>query len=79
MAEVKREVIPVAIRISKDGELSVTIAEENHRQVMAMLAQMFCGAFDIAGEHDQLVCDTLAAMALTRNGWKAEKDERTWQ
>ena len=79
MALEKAEIIPVAIHIGKEGDVSVTIAEENHRQVMAMLAQMFCGAFDIAGEHDQLVCDTLAAMALTRAGWKAEKDARTWQ
>ncbi len=77
--EAKKEIIPVAITVHKNGDISVAIAEENQRQVMATLAQTFCGAFDIAGEHDQLVCDTLAAMALIQRGWKAEKEKRTWQ
>lgn len=45
-----------------DGNVDIRIDEEQYRSIMTSLSQAMCGAFDVAGEHEEEVYRTIRAM-----------------
>ena len=62
----KRISITMKIQMTRDGRLSAVMEEERRREVIASYAQLLCGAFDIAGEHEAEVVETMARIATGR-------------
>lgn len=50
-------------RASSDGTVELSIDQKQRRLVVASLAAAMCGAFDVAGEHEQEVMNTLRLVA----------------
>ena len=75
MIEKQMQVIPLSMCIDKDGNVSIDMEEKDRRRIMVTLSQIFCGAFDIAGEHDQLVIDTMVALMHWRKKAVHEREE----
>ncbi len=59
----KRKQPPVIVNTFTDGTVECIFDEEHHGQVIAYLSQAMCGAFDVAGEHEAEVRNTLTIMA----------------
>ncbi len=59
----KRISITMKIQMTRDGRLSAVMEEERRREVIASYSQLLCGAFDIAGEHETEVIETMARLA----------------
>lgn len=55
--------VPITIRASSDGTVELSIDQNQRRLVVASLAAAMCGAFDVAGEHEQEVMNTLRMVA----------------
>lgn len=55
--------IPITIRASSDGRVELAIDEKQRRLIVTSLAAAMCGAFDVAGEHEKEVMDTLRTVA----------------
>lgn len=71
----KRISITMKIQMTRDGRLSAAIEEDRRREVITSYSQLLCGAFDIAGEHEAEVIETMARLATGHT-----KDEiRKWQ
>lgn len=51
------------IQMTRDGRLSAAIEEDRRREVITSYSQLLCGAFDIAGEHEAEVIETMARLA----------------
>lgn len=59
----KRISITMKIQMTRDGRLSAAIEEDRRREVITSYSQLLCGAFDIAGEHEAEVIETMARLA----------------
>ena len=59
----KRISITMKIQMTRDGRLSAAIEEDRRREVITSYSQRLCGAFDIAGEHEAEVVETMARLA----------------
>lgn len=59
----KRISITMKIQMTRDGRLSAAIEEHRRREVITSYSQLLCGAFDIAGEHEAEVIETMARLA----------------
>ena len=59
----KRISITMKIQMTRDGRLSAAIEEDCRREVITSYSQLLCGAFDIAGEHEAEVVETMARLA----------------
>ena len=59
----KRISITMKIQMTRDGRLSAAIEEDRRREVITSYLQLLCGAFDIAGEHEAEVIETMARLA----------------
>lgn len=64
----KRISITMKIQMTRDGRLSAVMEEERRREVITSYAQLLCGAFDIAGEHEAEVVETMASLVTGRTG-----------
>lgn len=64
----KRISITMKIQMTRDGRLSAVMEEERRREVIASYSQLLCGAFDIAGEHEAEVLETMASLVTGRTG-----------
>ena len=62
----KRISITMKIQMTRDGRLSAMMEEEHRREVIASYSQLLCGAFDIAGEHEAEVLETMASLVTGR-------------
>lgn len=49
---------------NEQGQIEIRVNKEDYRAIMASLSQAMCGAFDVAGEHEEQVMATIQAMAL---------------
>ena len=58
--------ITMKIQMTRDGRLSAVMEEERRREVIASYSQLLCGAFDIAGEHEAEVLETMASLVTGR-------------
>ena len=58
----KRISITMKIQMTRDGRLSAAIEEDRRREVITSYSQLLC-AFDIAGEHEAEVIETMARIA----------------
>ena len=58
-----------------DGQVDIRINEEKYHFIMTSLSQAMCGAFDVAGEHDDVVFRTIRAMVEEdrRRHWEEEE------
>lgn len=59
----KRISITMKIQMTRDGRLSAAIEEDRRREVITSYSQLLCSAFDIAGEHEAEVIETMARLA----------------
>lgn len=59
----KRISITMKIQMTRDGRLSAAIEEDRRREVIISYSQLLCGAFDLAGEHEAEVIETMARLA----------------
>lgn len=64
----KRISITMKIQMTRDGRLSAVMEEECRREVIVSYSQLLCGAFDIAGEHEAEVLETMASLVTGRTG-----------
>lgn len=62
----KRISITMKIQMTRGGRLSAVMEEERRREVIASYSQLLCGAFDIAGEHEAEVLETMASLVTGR-------------
>ena len=59
----KRISITMKIQMTRDGRLSAAIEEDRRREVITSYSQLLCRAFDIAGQHEAEVIETMARLA----------------
>lgn len=72
----------VEITAYPNGKVRIHIDKEMNRQILVSLSQAVCGAFDVAGEHEKEVMDTMTRMAMraAQTGEKPkEPDPVIWQ
>ena len=63
--------------IEKDkGRIEIIIDKEQYRPLMTSLSQAMCGAFDVAGEHEEEVFHTIRAMVEEDQRRRAEAEEK---
>lgn len=55
---------PVILKTYTDGSVQCILDEEHLGETLAYLSQAVCGAFDVAGEHENEVREALSTMAL---------------
>ena len=72
----KRISITMKIQMTRDGRLSAAIEEDRRREVITSYSQLLCGAFDIAGEHEAEVIETMARLATIRHQMKKVNEIR---
>lgn len=60
----KRKNPPVILKTFTDGSVQCILDEENLGETIVYLSQAVCGAWDVAGEHENEVRETLSHMAL---------------
>ena len=72
--DMKRKEALINVEALDDGQVDIRINEEQYSQIMASLSQGLCGAFDVAGEHDDVVFRTIRAMVEEdrRRHWEEE-------
>lgn len=46
------------------GNIEIIVDPEQYRPIMASLSQAMCGAFDVAGEHEEIVYRTIRELAI---------------
>lgn len=59
-----------------DGQVDIRINEEQYHFIMTSLSQAMCGAFDVAGEHEEEVFRTIRAMVEEDQRRRAEAEEK---
>lgn len=59
-----------------DGQVDIRINEEKYHFIMTSLSQAMCGAFDVAGEHEEEVVHTIRAMVEEDQRRRAEAEEK---
>lgn len=57
-----------------DGNVDIRIDEEQYRSIMTSLSQAMCGAFDVAGEHEEEVYRTIRAMVYEDRRRREEEE-----
>lgn len=58
-----------------NGQVDIRINEEKYHFIMTSLSQAMCGAFDVAGEHEEEVFRTIRAM-VEEDQRRAEAEEK---
>lgn len=46
------------------GQIEIRVNKEDYRAIIASLSQAMCGAFDVAGEHENVVMATIRELAF---------------
>ena len=68
---------PVILKTFTDGNVECILDEEHLGETVVYLSQAVCGAFDVAGEHENEVRDALSTMALQMASVVLGKEEPT--
>ena len=73
----KKRTPPVILKTFTDGSVECILDEEHLGETVVYLSQAVCGAFDVAGEHENEVRDALSTMALQMASVVLGKEEPT--
>ena len=49
---------------NEEGQIEIRVNKEDYRVIMTSLSQAMCGAFDVAGEHEHVVMDTIRELVF---------------
>lgn len=66
---------PVILKTFTDGSVECILDEEHLGETVVYLSQAVCGAFDVAGEHENEVREALSTMAQQMASMVLGKEE----